>query len=65
MRVGLLLEGGNYEYFDQTNPDGRTTYASLNDYDIDRKLQSHAASARSRRPSLSTSSASTCRTTSR
>jgi hypothetical protein len=39
VRVGLLLEGGNYEYFDQTNPDGRIIYASWNDYDIGRKLQ--------------------------
>jgi hypothetical protein len=39
VRVGLLLEGGNYEYFDQTNPDGRVIYASWNDFDIGRKLQ--------------------------
>jgi hypothetical protein len=39
VRVGLMLEGGRYEFFDQTNPDGRTVYASLADLAIDRKLQ--------------------------
>jgi hypothetical protein len=39
MRVGVLLEGGHYEYFDQTNPLGRTTYASLPDYNANRPLQ--------------------------
>jgi hypothetical protein len=39
VRVGLLLEGGTYEFFDQTNPEGRTVYASIDDYRIDRRLQ--------------------------
>jgi hypothetical protein len=39
MRVGLLIEGGLYDFFDETNPNGRTTYASFNDFQIDRKLQ--------------------------
>lgn len=39
MRVGLLLEGGYYHYFDQTNAFGRTTYASLEDYTAGRPLQ--------------------------
>jgi outer membrane receptor protein involved in Fe transport len=39
MRVGLLLEGGQYEYFDQTNPLGRWTYASLEDFNANRPLQ--------------------------
>ncbi|HEX5109103.1 MAG TPA: carboxypeptidase-like regulatory domain-containing protein [Vicinamibacterales bacterium] len=39
MRVGLLLEGGLYENFDETNPLGRTTYGSLPEYNIDLKLQ--------------------------
>lgn len=39
MRVGVLLEGGRYHYFDQTNAEGRWTYASWNDYNIVRPLQ--------------------------
>jgi len=39
MRVGLLLEGGLYENFDETNPLGRTTYGSLTEYNWDLKLQ--------------------------
>ncbi len=39
MRVGLLIEGGLYDFFDETNPNGRTNYASFNDFQIDRKLQ--------------------------
>jgi hypothetical protein len=39
VRVGLLLQGGLFENFDQTNANGRTTYASLDDYAIDLKLQ--------------------------
>jgi hypothetical protein len=39
MRVGALLEGGNYNMFDQTNANGRYTYASLDDYLAGRLLQ--------------------------
>jgi hypothetical protein len=39
VRVGLLLQGGFYDNFDETNPNGRTTYASIADHDIDLKLQ--------------------------
>ena len=39
MRVGLLLEGGTYEYFDGSNLAGRTTFASLDDYTAGRPLQ--------------------------
>jgi hypothetical protein len=39
MRVGLLLEGGHYETFDEANKFGRTTYASLADFNAGRPLQ--------------------------
>ena len=39
VRVGLLLQGAVYSNFDETNLNGRTTYASLDDYAIDMKLQ--------------------------
>jgi hypothetical protein len=39
MRVGLLLEGGLYENFDETNPLGRTTYGSATEFGWDLKLQ--------------------------
>jgi len=32
MRVGLMLEGGTYSTFDQTNAGGRWVYATLDDY---------------------------------
>ena len=32
MRVGALLEGGHYEYFDQTNANGTFTFQSLDAY---------------------------------
>lgn len=32
MRVGVLLEGGNYSYFDQSNANGTFTFASLGAY---------------------------------
>ncbi len=39
VRVGFLGEGGLYQTFDQTNSNGRTTYANIDDYLIDLKLQ--------------------------
>jgi hypothetical protein len=39
MRVGALLEGGLYETFDEQNKYGRWTYATLEDYKLDRPLQ--------------------------
>jgi hypothetical protein len=39
MRAGLLVEGGRYSNFDQTNALGRTTYASLEDFAAGRPLQ--------------------------
>jgi outer membrane receptor for ferrienterochelin and colicin len=39
MRVGMLLEGGIYETFDEQNKDGRFTFASLADYHAGRPLQ--------------------------
>ena len=32
MRIGALLEGGHYEYFDQTNANGTFTFQSLDAY---------------------------------
>jgi hypothetical protein len=39
MRVGALLEGGLYETFDEQNRYGRWTYATFEDYTLDRPLQ--------------------------
>ncbi|HEX5110905.1 MAG TPA: TonB-dependent receptor [Vicinamibacterales bacterium] len=39
VRIGFLGEGGLYRTFDQTNANGRTTYADVDDFAIDLKLQ--------------------------
>ena len=39
MRVGLLVEGGFYDYFDGSNLAGRTSYANLEDFIANRPLQ--------------------------
>jgi hypothetical protein len=39
MRVGLILEGGHYETFDEQNKYGRTTYRNIDTYNAGRPMQ--------------------------